>query len=60
VRHLYSEIGRRRRVLTETADTGRTEHFAAVRFEETVAPGRIIEATVTGHNGSRLIGACPA
>ena len=32
-RHLDGEVGQRRRVLTETADTGRTEHFTAVRFE---------------------------
>jgi threonylcarbamoyladenosine tRNA methylthiotransferase MtaB len=42
-------------VLTETADTGRTEHFTPVRFEGPVAPGRIVEAVVTGHDGSRLV-----
>ena len=56
-RHLDGEVGRRRRVLTETADIGRTEHFTAVRFEGAVAPGQIVEAHVTGHDGSRLIGA---
>jgi threonylcarbamoyladenosine tRNA methylthiotransferase MtaB len=56
-RHLDGEVGRRRRVLTETADTGRTEHFMAVRFEAPVAPGRIVEAFVRGHDGTRLIAA---
>src|ERR1700722_15148801 len=56
-RHLDGEVGRRRRVLTETFDTGRTEHFTQVRFEGPVAPGAIVEAVVTGHDGSRLIGA---
>jgi threonylcarbamoyladenosine tRNA methylthiotransferase MtaB len=55
-RHLDGEVGRRRRVLTETADTGCTEHFTPMRFEGPVAPGRIVEAVVTGHDGSRLIG----
>jgi threonylcarbamoyladenosine tRNA methylthiotransferase MtaB len=59
-RHLDGEVGRCRRVLTETADTGRTEHFTAVRFERPVAPGRIVEAVATGHDGSRLIGTASA
>jgi threonylcarbamoyladenosine tRNA methylthiotransferase MtaB len=41
-------------VLTETADTGRTEHFTPVRFEGPVVPGVIVEAVVTGHDGNRL------
>jgi threonylcarbamoyladenosine tRNA methylthiotransferase MtaB len=41
--------------LTETADTGRTEHFTPVRFEVAVASGLMVEAEVTRHDGSRLI-----
>ena len=59
-RHLDGEVGRRRRVLTETADTGRTEHFTAVQFDGQIAPGHIVEAMVTGHDGGRLIAAADA
>ncbi len=56
-RHLDGEVGRRRLVLTETADSGRSEHFTAVRFDGAVAPGVIIETRVSGHDGQRLIAA---
>ncbi len=56
-RHLDGEVGQRRRVLTETADTGRTEHFTAVRFEGSVVPGRVVETAMIGHDGNRLIAA---
>jgi threonylcarbamoyladenosine tRNA methylthiotransferase MtaB len=56
-RHLDSEIGQVRRVLTETPASGRSEHFALVRFDRTVEPGIIVETTMIGHDGARLIAA---
>ncbi len=46
-----------RLVLTENADSGRSEHFTAVRFDRPVEPGVIIEARMSGHDGQRLIAA---
>jgi threonylcarbamoyladenosine tRNA methylthiotransferase MtaB len=54
-RHLDSEIGQVRRVLTESQGSGRSEHFALVRFDRTVEPGIIVEARMIGHDGTRLI-----
>ncbi len=54
-RHLDAEVGQVRRVLAESGDSGRSEHFTPVRFGSTVEPGVIVEARVTGHDGSRLI-----
>jgi threonylcarbamoyladenosine tRNA methylthiotransferase MtaB len=54
-RHLDSEIGQVRRVLTESHGSGRSEHFALVRFDRTVEPGIIVEARMIGHDGARLI-----
>jgi threonylcarbamoyladenosine tRNA methylthiotransferase MtaB len=56
-RHLDSEIGQVRRVLTETQRSGRSEHFALVRFDRAVEPGIIVEARMIGHDGARLIAA---
>jgi threonylcarbamoyladenosine tRNA methylthiotransferase MtaB len=54
-RHLDRDIGAVRRVLTESRECGHTEHFTAVRFEQAVEPGRIVEAQVTGHDGRHLL-----
>jgi threonylcarbamoyladenosine tRNA methylthiotransferase MtaB len=54
-RHLHAEVGEVRRVLAESRDGGHSEHFTPVRFERAVEPGTIIEARITGHDGSRLI-----
>jgi threonylcarbamoyladenosine tRNA methylthiotransferase MtaB len=56
-RHLDSEIGQVRRVLTETHTSGRSEHFALVRFDRTVEPGIIVATRMIGHDGARLIAA---
>jgi threonylcarbamoyladenosine tRNA methylthiotransferase MtaB len=53
-RRLDREIGHVRRVLAETAERGRTEHFIDARLERPVAPGTLVDATVTGHDGGRL------
>jgi len=56
-RHLDGEVGARRSVLTETNDTGRSEHFTAVLFDRSVEPGIVVDAEVIGHDGRRLIAA---
>ena len=56
-RHLDGEIGAVRRVLTESDDTGRSEHFTPVRFDAAVEPGIIVTARMIGHDGHRLIAA---
>jgi threonylcarbamoyladenosine tRNA methylthiotransferase MtaB len=44
-------------VLTETGDSGRSEHFTPVRFDRPVEPGIVIDAEMIGHDGRRLIAA---
>jgi threonylcarbamoyladenosine tRNA methylthiotransferase MtaB len=56
-RHLETEIGARRRVLTESNETGRTEQFTPVRLARPVAPGQIVDLTIAGHDGRRLMAA---
>jgi threonylcarbamoyladenosine tRNA methylthiotransferase MtaB len=56
-RHLDGEIGHTRRVLAETADSGRTEQFTPVRLVTPAAPGSLVEVTVASHDGRRLIAA---
>jgi hypothetical protein len=46
-----------RRVLTESHNGGRSEHFMPVRFDRTVEPGIIVETRMIGHDGSCLIAA---
>ena len=45
---LAREVGATRQVLVETGRSGRTEHFAAVRFIQEMTPGAIVRACVTG------------
>jgi threonylcarbamoyladenosine tRNA methylthiotransferase MtaB len=52
---LDREIGARRRVLTESGNTGRTEQFMPVRLSVTVKPGLLLDVAVTGHNGRQLL-----
>jgi threonylcarbamoyladenosine tRNA methylthiotransferase MtaB len=56
-RHLAGEVGATRRVLTESQDSGRTEHFTPVRLNAPIEPGVIVDLTVIGHDGRRLIAA---
>jgi threonylcarbamoyladenosine tRNA methylthiotransferase MtaB len=56
-RHLDAQIGARRRVLTESHDVGRTEHFTQVRLNAPVEPGVILDLTVAGHDGRQLLAA---
>ena len=56
-RHLDNEIGARRQVLVESRETGRTEHFTAVRLNAPIEPGAILDVTVAGHDGRQLLAA---
>jgi threonylcarbamoyladenosine tRNA methylthiotransferase MtaB len=55
--HLDGEVGARRRVLTESREIGRTEHFTQVRLNAPVEPGVIVDLTVAGHDGRQLLAA---
>jgi len=56
-RHLDGEIGRTRRVLSESHERGRTEHFAPVRLARPVDPGIILDLVMARHDGRHLIAA---
>ena len=56
-RHLDAEVGTTRRVLVESRDSGRTEHFTKVRLNAPVEPGVIVEVALIGHDGRQLIAA---
>jgi threonylcarbamoyladenosine tRNA methylthiotransferase MtaB len=56
-RHLEAEVGRTRRVLVESRDSGRTEHFTQVRLNAPAEPGVIVEVELIGHDGRQLIAA---
>ncbi|WP_281010577.1 MiaB/RimO family radical SAM methylthiotransferase [Lichenibacterium ramalinae] len=53
-RHLDGHVGRRLPVLAERGGRGRTEDFSPVRLGEGVAPGRIVEVAIAGHDGREL------
>lgn len=55
--HLDREIGRRRRVLTESKSLGRTEQFMPVRLAAPVEPGVIVDLEMTAHDGRQLLAA---
>jgi threonylcarbamoyladenosine tRNA methylthiotransferase MtaB len=55
--HLDAQIGARRRVLTESRDVGRTEHFTQVRLQAPMEPGIILDLTVAAHDGRQLLAA---
>ncbi len=58
--------GTQQTVLTERGDTGHTDAFAPVAFTHPIAPGGIVTARITGHDGERAyahalpLGAQPA
>jgi threonylcarbamoyladenosine tRNA methylthiotransferase MtaB len=57
-RHLAAEIGRRRRVLAEGAGAeGHSEHFARVALARPAPRGTILDVTISGHDGRRLLAA---
>jgi threonylcarbamoyladenosine tRNA methylthiotransferase MtaB len=53
--HLDGEIGRTRRVLSESRDTGRTEQFTPVRFATPAEPGAMLDLKMAGHDGRQLL-----
>jgi threonylcarbamoyladenosine tRNA methylthiotransferase MtaB len=55
--HLAAQVGAQRRVLAETRQSGRTEHFTPVRLNAPIEPGIIVEIAVIGHDGRQLIAA---
>jgi threonylcarbamoyladenosine tRNA methylthiotransferase MtaB len=56
-RHLDAEIGARRRVLAESDQVGRTEQFTPIALPTPVEPGIILDVSIAGHDGRRLIAA---
>jgi len=56
-RHLETEVGARRRVLTESNRVGRTEQFTPVRLAGPIEPGQIVDLTIAGHDGRQLMAA---
>jgi len=56
-RHLDAQVGRRHRVLTESRELGRTEHFTRARLAAPMQPGIILDVTVAGHDGGQLLAA---
>ncbi len=56
-RHLDAQVGATRKVLSELRAIGHTEHFTPVRLDAAVRPGLILEVTVAGHDGRRLLAA---
>ncbi len=56
-RHLDAQVATRHRVLVESAEMGRTEHFTPVRLPASRNPGSIAAIAITGHDGRQLLGA---
>jgi len=56
-RHLESQRGETRLVLTERGGIGRTEQFTAVRLAAPVDPGNFLDLTIADHNGRELLAA---
>jgi threonylcarbamoyladenosine tRNA methylthiotransferase MtaB len=57
-RHFASEIGRRRQVLAEGSGTeGHSEHFSRVTLARPAPRGTIVDVTISGHDGRRLLAA---
>ncbi|WP_096784367.1 tRNA (N(6)-L-threonylcarbamoyladenosine(37)-C(2))-methylthiotransferase MtaB [Rhodobacter sp. CZR27] len=54
LRHLEAQRGLTHRVLMEGPRLGRTEQFTEVAFAADMPEGRIVSATITGHDQGRL------
>ena len=55
-RFLDSEIGRTRDILVESDGTGRTPHYASVRFAGEALPGTFRRIEITGRGSDHLLG----
>ena len=53
--HLAAQVGRTHRVLTEGPRIGRTEQFTEVSFARDLPEGTLLDVTITGHDGTRLV-----
>ncbi|MGE3874885.1 MAG: tRNA (N(6)-L-threonylcarbamoyladenosine(37)-C(2))-methylthiotransferase MtaB [Parvibaculaceae bacterium] len=51
---LGAELGALRSILVETESSGRTEHFASVKFAQRMSAGAIVRARVTGRGSDHL------
>ena len=56
-RHLDAQVGATHRVLIESDDLGRTEHFTQIRLTAPIESGVIVDLTVAGHDGRQLLAA---
>jgi threonylcarbamoyladenosine tRNA methylthiotransferase MtaB len=56
-RHLDSEVGRQRRILTEAGGIGRTEQFTPVKLAAPTPRGLMLDVKVADHDGRQLIAA---
>jgi threonylcarbamoyladenosine tRNA methylthiotransferase MtaB len=54
-RHLAAQAGRTHRVLTEGPRLGRTEQFTEVAFAADQSEGAILDVTIRGQDGTRLL-----
>jgi threonylcarbamoyladenosine tRNA methylthiotransferase MtaB len=54
-RFLARHVGQTIALLTESGDTGHSEHFAPVRLASSAEPGQVMAARVTGSTGSVLL-----
>lgn len=55
--YLDTQQGTAQSVLMESTDTGRTEHFAEVRFDTTQQRGTVVNVQINGRDGSVLLAA---
>jgi threonylcarbamoyladenosine tRNA methylthiotransferase MtaB len=56
-RHLATQVGSTRRVLTVSSQGGHTEQFTPVRLASPAATGMILDLAITGHDGRQLLAA---
>ncbi len=56
-RHLQAQVGRKVRGLVERPGLARADDFTEIAFDGEAQAGAIVPLTVTGHDGTRAIGA---
>ncbi|MCC6779725.1 MAG: tRNA (N(6)-L-threonylcarbamoyladenosine(37)-C(2))-methylthiotransferase MtaB [Hyphomicrobiales bacterium] len=55
--HFDAQVGSTRQILVESERIGRTEHFALVGLNTPARAGTLIDVTISGHDGRRLLAA---